>query len=189
LRSLDLSRKVDALGARVNSLPGKVDQDSRKITTLMADLEGMRTEVTSLRNNIHAGAEKPSAKVEKPSDRGEKLGTASTIEPPREIPPPVSSLLQAGVEFFQKKNYAEASDFFSGLIKTQPDDARVWYYAALSRGLATQDWKGETERLVAQGVDREKASKPDKPQIDAAFADLTPETGKDWLAFYRRRAG
>jgi hypothetical protein len=60
---------------------------------------------------------------------------------------------------------------------------------SLSRGLATRDWKGETERLVTQGVDREKAGKPDKPQIDAAFADLTAETGKDWLAYYRRRAG
>ncbi len=101
----------------------------------------------------------------------------------------MSSLLQAGVELFQKKNYDEASEFFAGLSKTQPDDARVWYYAALSRGLATRDWKGETERLVTQGVDREKAGKPDKSQIDAAFADLTSETGKDWLAFYRRRAG
>ncbi len=101
----------------------------------------------------------------------------------------MSSLLQTGVEFFQKKNYAEASEFFAGLTKTQPDDARVWYYAALSRGLATRDWKGQTERLATQGVAREKAGKPDKPRIDAAFADLTPETGKDWLAYYRRRAG
>jgi len=186
-----LSRKVDSLGLRVNSLPGKVDQDSRKITTLTADLEGMRNEVASLRNNIHtsASAEKPSTKGEKPSDRGEKPRTPSPSEPLREISPPVSSLLQAGVELFQKKNYDEASEFFASLSKTQPDDARVWYYAALSRGLATRDWKGETERLVTQGVDREKAGKPDKSQIDAAFAGLTPETGKDWLAFYRRRAG
>ena len=52
----DVSKKVDALGLRVNSLPGKVDQDSRKITTLTADLEGMRNEVASLRNNIHTSA-------------------------------------------------------------------------------------------------------------------------------------
>ena len=177
----ELSRKVDSLGSRVNSLPGKVDQDSRKIITLTADMEGMRNEVASLRNNIHTSAEKP-------SDKGEEPRTASPSEPPREIPPPVR-LLQAGVDFFQKKNYAEASEIFAGLSKAQPDDARVWYYAALSRGLATRDWKGETERLVTQGVDREKAGKPDKSRIDAAFADLTSETGKDWLAFYRRRAG
>jgi len=187
----DLSRKVDTLGARVSSLPGKVDQDSRKITTLMADMEGMRNEVSTLRNNIHtiASAEKPSSRGEKPSDKGEKPKASIPSEPPREIAVPVSSLLRAGVELFQKKNYAEASEVFAGLIKTQPDDARVWYYAALSRGLATRDWKGETERLVTQGIAREKAGKPDKPRIDAAFADLTPETGKDWLAYYRRRAG
>jgi hypothetical protein len=149
----------------------------------------MRNEVTSLRNNIHASAEKPSVKTEIPSNKGEEFRAATSSEPPLEIPPPVSSLLRAGVGFFQKKNYAEASGVFSGLTKTQPDDARIWYYAALSRGLATRDWKGETERLVTQGVEREQAGKPDRARIDAAFADLTAETGKDWLAYYRRRAG
>ncbi len=185
----EISKKVDSLGLRVNSLPAKVDQDSRKIITLTADLEGMRNEVASLRNNIHASAEKPSVKMDRPLDGGVKAATASASEPPREIPPPVSSLLQAGVEYFQKKNYDEASDLFAGLTKTQPDDARVWYYAALSRGLATRDWRGETERLVTQGMNREKAGKPAKSQIDAAFANLTSETGKDWLAYYRRLAG
>ncbi len=180
----ELSRKVDALGSRVNSLPGKVDQDSRKITTLTGDLEGMRNEVASLRNNIHT-----SASAEKPSDKGEKPKASIAGEPPREIAVPLSTLLRAGVELFQQKNYDQASEIFASLSKTHPEDARVWYYAALSRGLATRDWKGETERLVIQGVDREKAGKPNKVQIDAAFADLSPETGKDWLAFYRHRAG
>jgi outer membrane murein-binding lipoprotein Lpp len=99
----DLSRKVDTLGARVSSLPGKVDQDSRKITTLMADMEGMRNEVASLRNNIHT-----SASAEKPSDKVEEPRTAIPSEPPREIPPPVR-LLQAGVDYFQKKNYAKGT--------------------------------------------------------------------------------
>ena len=110
-------------------------------------------------------------------------------EAPREIPPPVNSMLQGGVEFFKKKHYDEAFEFFNSLAKAESDDARVWYYAALSRGLATRDWKGETERLVTQGVERERADKPDKAKIDSEFKDLTPETGKDWLAFYRRRAG
>ncbi len=188
----DLSRKVDALGARINALPGKVDQDSRKITTLAADLDGMRNEVSTLRNDVHttiSKADKALIRGEKPSETGEKPGALTSSETPREIAVPVTSLLRAGVEFFQKQNYAEASEVFAGLTKTRPDDARVWYYAALSRGLATREWKGETERLVTQGVDREKAGKPDRPRIDAAFADLTAETGKDWLAYYRRRAG
>ena len=186
----EVSRKVDSLGLRVNSLPGKVDQDSRKITTLTADLEGMRNEVASLRNNIHASAEKPSTKAEKPSDKGEKPRTAQFQRgPARDSTAGEFAAAMRASSPSEKKNYDEASEVFAGLTKAQPDDARVWYYAALSRGLATRDWKGETERLVTQGVDREKAGKPTKAQIDAAFADLTSETGKDWLAFYRRRAG
>ena len=114
----DVSKKVDALGLRVNSLPGKVDQDSRKITTLTADLEGMRNEIASLRNNIHN-----SASAEKPSDKGEEPRTAIPSEPPRELPPPVR-LLQAGVDYFQKKHYAKASEIFAGLSKARPDDAQ-----------------------------------------------------------------
>jgi hypothetical protein len=41
---------------------------------------------------------------------------------------------------------------------------------------------------VAEGMAREKAGKPEKAKIDAAFSDLTTATGKDWLAFYRNRA-
>ena len=48
--------------------------------------------------------------------------------------------------------------------------------------------RGEAEKLVTEGVKREKAGKPEKSEIDSAFSDLTTETGKDWLAFYRRRA-
>ena len=69
-----------------------------------------------------------------------------------------------------------------------PDDARVWYFTALANGLATKQWTGETEELVARGVEREKAGTPPAADIDAAFSDLTRANGKDWLAYYRRRA-
>ena len=54
-------------------------------------------------------------------------------EPPREISPPVGSSLQPGVELFKQKKYDQASEFFDGLTRTKPDDARAWYYAALAR--------------------------------------------------------
>ena len=54
--------------------------------------------------------------------RDEEPRTAIPSEPPREIPPPVR-LLQAGVDYFQKKNYAKASEIFAGLSKARPDDA------------------------------------------------------------------
>jgi len=74
------------------------------------------------------------------------------------------------------------------LLQTQPEDARVWYYAALSYGLATRDWGRATEMMVEEGVSREKAGRPPKPEIDAALTGLTKETGKEWLDFYRQRA-
>ena len=100
----------------------------------------------------------------------------------------MQALFTPGIEQFEKKQYKEAFESFSNLAQSKPEDARVWYYDARARGFATGDWKGETEKLVMRGVDREKAGSPPKPEIDEAFKGLTHETGKDWLSFYRRRA-
>jgi hypothetical protein len=179
----NLARKMDALEARVNTVPVKIDQDSRKITTVMADLEGMKSQVSSLRSDLLSAK-----KGESSADKGSRPLTQTSSEAPREIQPPVKTELGPGIELFRQKHYDQASDIFGGLTKTRPEDARVWYFAALARGLATRDWKGETERLVTQGVEREKAGKPAKAEIDSTFADLTTASGKDWLAFYRRSA-
>jgi len=177
----DLPRKVEAMEARVSALAPKIDQEGRKVTALMADVEGVRTQVSGLRSEIPMkGIGEASAKSSKPA--------APAGEPPREITPPARPSLQAGVDLFHQKKYHQAEDLFLSLTRSEPEDARNWYYAALAQGLATRDWKGETEKLVTEGVEREKAGKPAKAEIDSTFADLTPETGKDWLAFYRGRA-
>jgi len=92
------------------------------------------------------------------------------------------------VDLFKRGKNLEAKDAFARLQTATPDDARVWYYSALANGLATRDWKGESERLVTTGVEKEKAGSPDKAKIDAAFAELTTNTGKDWLSYFRSRA-
>lgn len=92
------------------------------------------------------------------------------------------------VKLFKEGKWAEAKDAFTRLQAIMGDDARVWYFSALANGLATRDWKGESDRLAAEGMARERAGKPEKAKIDAAFADLTTATGKDWLAYYRSRA-
>ena len=74
------------------------------------------------------------------------------------------------------------------MARAHPDDARVWYYSALANGLATKQWKGETEELVNKGVDCEKSGNPAAAEIDAAFSNLTKANGQDWLAYYRKRA-
>jgi TolA-binding protein len=179
----DLPGKVQALDSRVNPLPMKLEEDNRKITTMMADIDGVRKQVASLQTELAA-----KLKADKPSVKRDAMLAETSHERPREIEPPRSVLLQPGIELFGQKKYDQASEAFDSLTSTKPDDARVWYFAALSRGLATRDWKGRTEKLVTEGVEREKAGTPEKSQIDSAFADLTVETGKDWLAFYRRRA-
>jgi hypothetical protein len=92
------------------------------------------------------------------------------------------------VSQFRRARYREAYDVFQKLEQSHPDDARVWYYAALSYGLSSKDWGQTTQSMVKQGVTREKSGQPQKSVIDSAFAGLTKETGKEWLDFYRRRA-
>jgi predicted Zn-dependent protease len=92
-----------------------------------------------------------------------------------------------GVDLFKAGKYKEASDVFRKLTESNPDDARVWYYAALSRGSATKDWGGETTRLVEKGIEREKAGTPDSAKIDSVFTDLNAAF-RPWLDAYRKMA-
>jgi hypothetical protein len=178
-----LSKKVDKLGERLDFLPKKIDQDSKEIADLTAKIDEARKGMASLKSDTSAGnrTESASRTVMKPA----AVAAGATS---REVDVSMDALLMPGVNLFQGKKYKEASVAFSELAQVKPDDARVWYYAALSRGFATGDWKGETERLVMRGVEREKAGTPPKPEIDSAFAGLTHETGKDWLSFYRRKS-
>jgi TolA-binding protein len=179
----DLQSKVATIDKRVDALPAKIDENDRKITTMMADIDGVRKQVASLQTDLGT-----SLKAERTNLKNDvALAPTSHESSPERAAPPARSL-DAGIALFREKTYGRASEYFKELTNDKPEDARVWYYAALARGLATREWTGQTEQLVTQGVDREKAGKPDRAQIDSAFADLTAETGKDWLAFYRKKA-
>lgn len=106
--------------------------------------------------------------------------TGSTREASREE-------LEQAAGLFKQGKYKEAFDRFSQLELTSPDDARIWYYAALSRGLTTKSWGNGTEQLVERGIERERAGTPKTTDIDEAFRTLTSDTGKDWLQAYRQR--
>ena len=71
---------------------------------------------------------------------------------------------------------------------SRPEDARVWYYAALSHGLATNEWKDETIRLFNKAVERERAGTPDKAKIDASLANVTEPSVKKWVDYFRKAA-
>ena len=95
--------------------------------------------------------------------------------------------MDQAVELFNAKKYTDARNAFQRLQTAMPNDARVWYYSALSTGFSTGQWLNETERMAITGLEKEKAGQPDSSLVDATFANLTPSTGKDWLAGYRKR--
>jgi TolA-binding protein len=191
-----LSQQVDAIAKTVDPLPQKLEQYERRLTEFDAKLEDLRKEETAARGRTPRGRDRqvPSAVGDRPSpstggDRPSAIeGAESKPSASDEKGQSVDSALGPGVSQFREKRYGEAYAAFRGLLQSRPDDARVWYYAALSYGLATGDWGRITETMAQEGVARERAGKPPKPEIDSAFAGLTKETGKDWLDFYRRRA-
>jgi len=190
LSSVDvLSKKVDSLSERLDFLPKKIDKDSKEIADLTAKIEDAQKTMASLRSELSARRDSTTNRGNEPASRvAMKPTEAGATTSGREDEVAIEALLTPGVDQFKKKQYKEASEEFNNLTRLKPEDARVWYYAALARGFATGDWKGETERLVTRGVEREKAGTPPKPEIDETFKGLTHETGKDWLSFYRRRA-
>jgi tetratricopeptide (TPR) repeat protein len=95
--------------------------------------------------------------------------------------------LSLGEQLFAASRYVEANEVLQALVGTGPDDARAWYFAALSLGAATNQWLGETERLVTRGAEREKAGTPATPTIDEDLAGLD-ERFKSWIEWYRKRA-
>jgi chaperonin cofactor prefoldin len=200
-----LSQQVDAIAKKVDPLPQKLEQYERRLTEIDAKLEDLRKEEPAARGRTprsrdrpvsSTGGDRPSASTggdrPSPSTGGDRpspiAGAESKPSASDDKGQSLDSALASGVSLFREKRYGEAYAVFRGLLQSRPDDARVWYYAALSYGLATGDWGRVAETMAQEGVAREKAGKPPKSEIDAAFAGLTKETGKDWLDFFRRRA-
>jgi len=182
-----LSQQVEAIAKALEPLPEKLAQDERKIADLSASLGELRKESRT------SGA-RPEASRNREGSRSAASGpatveTAGSPSPGSEKGGLVDSALERGASHFREGRYQEAYKVFRNLLQSHADDARIWYYAALSYGLATGEWRGQTEQWVQQGVALEKAGKPQKSEIDSAFAGLTKDSGKDWLDFYRRRAG
>ena len=75
-------------------------------------------------------------------------------------------------------------------LETHPEDARVWYLAAIANGLSHgRNGLARPRSWSRKGVDRERPGRPPPPRSTPPSPTLTKETGKDWLAYYRRQAG
>jgi hypothetical protein len=182
-----LSQQVEAIGKQVGPLHEQVAQYDKKVTDLDAKLDELRREVTSSNETT-------------PSRRNSETRTTSTARRRTEERAARSSTeadsgdtstdpdFESAISQFRDKRYSEAYSVFRRLLQSRPDDARLWYYAAIAYGLASNDWGRMAQSMAEEGLTHEKAGHPQKSAIDAAFSGLTKETGKDWLAYYRQRA-
>lgn len=154
---------VAKLGTQVGGLEKTISDQKEEIATLKDQIKSLAA-----------------AKPAQPTQPAAGAAPAAAVAPDADF--------ARAVDLFKKGQYAPARDAFARLQESSPNDARVFYYGALSNGSATNVWTGETERLVNKGVELEKAGTPDAARINAAFADLAPPAMKNWLDFYRARA-
>ncbi|MEW4568986.1 hypothetical protein AB1L88_14070 [Tautonia sp. JC769] len=176
---------IDRLESDLTSVKDRVDAAGGIGGGLLGSGSGRNALDSPLAAGIGAGSE-----AEAPPDPGQSEGLVRELvtPDPDDADGAADSALEQGIDQFEADEFEEARQTFFELIEQEPGDARIWYYAALANGKATGEWKGETERLVLQGVDRERAGTPPKTAIDATFAGLTERQGSAWLDYYRRRA-
>jgi TolA-binding protein len=168
----ELSKETESLGA----LPRKVEDLDQRLGGIDKTLTALRGDLDSLKSDAKKAAEAAPAGIT--ATAGSDTAKPETVS---------DSALNEGVDLFKAGKYKEASAAFLKLTQGNSNDARVWYFAALSRGSATNQWTGETTKLVEKAVELEKAGNPDSAKIDAAFADVNPNF-KPWLDAYRKTA-
>lgn len=205
-----LSDRVDAVTHRLDTMPKPAPPpDLSDLLVRVADLKEATEEISPLREAIkqidgrldemgqtvrslgdefHAHLSRRGQSRTTSNGNGHPATTEDAIPAPAPEKPVKEEVLEHGAELFQQQKYQEALDLFSKLAQNNPDDARVWYYAALAHGFTKNQWTDDgTGRLVEKGIERERAGTPPGPVIDQTFKDLTSATGKDWLAAYRNR--
>jgi len=161
------SRKLAPLATSVHALGERVEALDKRLDAIHADVSGLPKHVDASLAPLKAeAASRATREKVNPTDGARELGAA----------------------LFREGKYAAARDVFLNLVQNDSDDARLWYFAALSNGLTTTEWTGDTERLVRRGVEREKAGTPARAEIEAQFSALKREQGKDWLKDWRNRA-
>lgn len=182
VRLADLAEMTNGL----MPLTSKVAHLTSRVSELSGQLNALREDVSSLQSRVGQTPHLTSA--------GSVSDDDDAVEPAAAAPPPDANkkrddngLIARGSALFRAGRYKEARAVFDKLVLSDPEDARVWYFAALSDGFATGDWTDSAAQLVEKGVAREQAGTPSSAEIDAAFKSLTTATGKDWLAAYRKR--
>ena len=158
----DPSSELSALQTRVSELAEATENSSSgNDTRPLADrVESLDTSLKSLRNEVLS----LQTTTSKPPSQGAATGPETirrvAARPSLEDVNVDGEAFGQGVELFQKSRYDDALNLFSRMEQTHPNDARVWYFAALSNGLATGKWDGKTAELVQKGIERRRPAPP-----------------------------
>ena len=172
-----LRTRIDDLvkeSQRLSPLPATFQSLRQRVDALDKGLNALRTEVAAVPKQLDA------------SLNALKDAMVSRSAPDQVSPADIARDL--GAALFREGKYAAAREVFLTLIQNDPNDARLWYFAALANGLTSGDWTGESERMVRRGLACEQGGRPKRSDIDAQFSTLTKEQGKDWLEEWRKRA-
>jgi tetratricopeptide (TPR) repeat protein len=199
----ELARLEDRLNARTNAPPAppappdlaplrtRIDdlvKESQRLSPLTASFQSLRQRVEALDKGLNALRTEVAAV---PKQLDASLNALKNAMAPRPAPAQVSEVDMArdfGAALFREGKYAAAREVFLTLAQNYPNDARLWYFAALTNGLSSGDWTGESEGLVRRGLACEQRGSPKRSDIDAQFSTLKKEQGKDWLEEWRKGA-
>lgn len=178
-------------------LLGQIDKVNQQLGQLSQDILALHNEVRDLQLRINKGepapVSLPAVGPAKPAAESAHAAGSGPIvvdlpKADTAFDPDDETQWKRAISLFKTAKFKDALEAFNRLELSRPEDARVWYYAALSRGFATNQWTDGTEALAQKGVEREQAGTPAATEIDQAFRSLTTATGKEWLAAYRARA-
>jgi hypothetical protein len=199
----ELARLEGRLNARTNAPPAppappdlaplrtRIDdlvKESHRLSPLPATFESLRQRVDALDKGLNA-LRTDVAAVPKQLDASlNALKDAMVSRPAPAQVSPADIARDLGAALFRDRKYPAARDVFLTLVQVYPNDARLWYFAALANGLTSDNWAGDTESMVRRGLACEQKGMPKRSDIDAQFSTLTKETGKDWLEEWRKRA-
>jgi hypothetical protein len=171
-----LRTRIDDLvkeSQRLSPLPATFESLRQRVDALDKGLNALRTEVAGIPKQLDA------------SLNALKDAMVSRSAPDQVSPADIARDL--GAALFREGKYPAAREVFLTLVQNYPNDARLWYFAALANGLTSGDWTGESTGLVRRGLACEQRGRPKRSDIDAQFSTLTREQGKDWLEEWRKR--
>jgi TolA-binding protein len=180
-----LAKRVEQLQAELDALKKSAGSpDLKPIEVKIAAVDGRVGEFDKSISELKEQVATLQGDVKKNS---EAVAAAATSEKPAAAAEASDESFNQAVGLYKGGKFKDAAAAFQKLTETAPNDARAWYYAALSNGASTNNWKDETLRLVNKGVEREKSGTPPSAKIDSAFADLAPAS-KTWLDYFRKLA-